>query len=244
MKAIIIDDERSAIEALTQKLQNYQEIQLSGTAPNGMQGIMLAKEQQPELLFLDVELPDMSGLDFLERMHQISKHPCKVIMYTAHSDYMLPAFRGKAFDFLMKPIDDADLQKIIQRCLIEDALQTSNPADKDNEKLLLYTNITDFRVVNMQDVGLFQYNHEQRSWEVITAGRTEPIRLKRSANNEALLNIDPRFVQVSQRFIININYLMEVSDNICRFYPPFQHLDYVSIGRVFRKQLIDRFNTF
>ena len=244
MKTVIIDDEKSAIEALSKKLRKYEEIDIAGTADNGTRGILLVKELQPDLLFLDIEMPDMSGLDFLEQMGQLTHKHCKVVIYTAHSNYMLQAFRGRAFDFLQKPIDDKELSKIIQRCYME---EEEEPAEttactKEKEKLLFYTNATDFRVVNIRDVGIFRYNHELRIWEVVAAGREEPIRLKRTANNEALMAIDPRFVQVSQKYIININYLMEVSDNTCRFFPPFDGIDYVTVGRVYRKQLIERFN--
>lgn len=243
MKTIIIDDEKNAIDTLRKKLQAYDDMQITGTATSGTKGILLIREQQPDVVFLDVEMPDMSGLDFLERMGNITQKKCKVVIYTAHPDYMLPALRGKAFDFLLKPIDDEELQKIVQRCYVEQDIDSSDAVQKGNEKLLLYTNATDFRVVNTQDVGLFQYNHEQRTWEVMAAGRPDPIRLKRSANNESLLAIDARFVQVSQKYIININYLMEVSDNTCRFFPPFDGIDYVTVGRVYRKQLIERFNS-
>ena len=75
------------------------------------------------------------------------------------------------------------------------------------------------------------------------ACRKEPIKLKRNANNETLLAIDPRFIQVSQKFIININYLLEVKDNMCKLFPPFDKVDYVKVGRLFKKKLIERFNT-
>lgn len=244
MRTIIIDDEKSAIETLAKKLKSYDDVQITGTATTGRQGIQMVKEQHPELLFLDVELPDITGINFLEQMERMVKTPCKVIIYTAHSNYMLPAFRNKAFDFLLKPVDDHELKAIMQRYYIEQGVIGNESAGIENGKMLLYTNATDFRVVNIQDVGLFQYNHEQRVWEAIAASQTEPIRLKRSANNEALLAIDPRFVQISQRFIININYLMEVNNNYCRFFPPFQHVQHVSIGRTFRKKLIECFNTF
>ena len=162
--------------------------------------------------------------------------------------YMLPAFRGKAFDFLLKPIDDGELQKIIQRFFMEydepHATPVTVPAegDKGNDKLLLYENANDFRLVNIRDVGVFQYNHELRSWEVLVAGRKEPIRLKRSVNNETLITMDQRFIQVNQRYIINIDYLMEVNDSVCRLYPPFDKVDYVKVGRTYRKQLTDRFS--
>lgn len=246
MKTIIIDDDSASTEALRQKLEAYDDIFLAGTADNGTQGITLVKQTEPDLLFLDVELPDISGLDFLTQMGIMTQHPCKVVVYTAHSSYMLPAFRGKAFDFLQKPIDNAELQKIMQRALMEYhqglTPAAANTQQKDKEKILLYTNATDFRVVNIRDVAFFQYNHEQRVWEVIVAGQQEPVRLKRNINNDQLLSLDERLVQVSQRHVININYLMEVSDGICRFYPPFERIDTVKVGRTYRKNLTERFS--
>ena len=246
-KVIIIDDDATAIEALAQRLQHYEGTDIAGTASNGMQGIRMVSEKQPDLLFLDVELPDLSGLEFLEQMERIQQKPCRVVVYTAHDKYMLPAFRNKAFDFLLKPIDDTELRKIMQRYLIEQELPlhptgAEGTDQKDKEKLILHTNATDFRIVNTNDVGLFQYNHDLRVWEAVVAGREDPIRLKRSANNDTLIAIDSRFVQVSQKFIVNINYLMEVSDSTCLFYPPFSNIDYVRVGRQFRKKLIDRFS--
>lgn len=248
MKAIIIDDDAASIEVLAEKLKKYDDIQLVGTATNAAIGINLAKEIIPDVAFLDIELPDMSGVDFLERMLAITGTRCRVVMYTAYPQYMLPAFRNKAFDYLLKPIDDAELDTIVERLRNErstddDATQHDDDGERQKKdgKMLLYTNSIDFRLVQVRDIGLFQYNHELRAWEVIVAGRKKPIKLKRNVNNEALLTIDTRFVQVSQRFIINIDYLLEVNDNVCRFYPPFDEIDYVKAGRFFRKRLIDRF---
>lgn len=243
MKVIIIDDDATSIETLTSQLNKYDDITLLGTASNGLHGIRLVKEQQPDLLFLDVEMPDMTGLEFLDQMQSICPHPCRVVIYTAHDRYMLPAFRGRAFDFLLKPVDPSELQNVMRRYYVEASPhQSATDEHKDPEKLLLYVNAQDFRVVNIRDVGLFQYNHELRIWEVLVAGREEPVRLKRATTNDSLLAMDSRFVQVSQRHIININYLMEVNNGICHFYPPFDNLSTVKVGRTFRKQFTERFS--
>lgn len=112
-----------------------------------------------------------------------------------------------------------------------------------NEILLLYTNSQDFRLVQMHDIGLFQYNHEQRLWEVVVTEHRSPMRLKRSANRDMLLELAPYFVQVNQKFIINLNYLKEVIENVCHFYSPFEWIDYVKVGRMYRKKFVSRFNS-
>lgn len=100
MKIIIVDDEKMAANALADKLKEYDETELVGVAYNGMDGLKLLEEKQPDLMFLDVELPDISGIEFLERIDGMTDGRCRVVMYTAHGRYMLPAFRNKAFDFL------------------------------------------------------------------------------------------------------------------------------------------------
>lgn len=248
MNAIIIDDTRTAIDALAEKLEKYTEINLVATADNGADGFEKVFRHRPELLFLDMELPDMTGIAFLEKMKDMPDYRCYVVIYTAYSDYMLPAFRNKAFDFLLKPIDDKELDTIINRFYIDRANGNQNEQkegmiSRHDGKLLFYTNAVDFRLVQIRDICVFFYDHDARVWAVVAAGCDKPMRLKRNVNKDILLGIDDSFVQVSQRYIININYLLEVCDNICRFYPPFDKIDYVKVGRFFRRKLISRYSS-
>ncbi len=252
MTTIIIDDNTQAAQILADKLLAYNDIEVAGIAANGKDGLTLIEQHHPDLLFLDIELPDISGLDFLERINYRGDQHCRIIMYTAYGHYMLPAFRNHAFDFITKPLDDAELRTVIRRaCLTPPPAvqqQTCAPTTEDGDiepgkdgKLLLYTNTMDFRLVDVRDIGIFSYNHELRLWEVYVSGSATPVRLKRAVNSDALLAIDPNLVRVSQRHIINITYLIEVTDNVCRFYPPFDKIDDVRVGRFYRKKLIDRF---
>lgn len=262
MRIIIIDDEKKAVKALADKLSEYEEAELAGTAYNGMDGLKLMQEQRPDLLFLDVELPDISGIEFLERIDGISDGHCRIVMYTAHGKYMLPAFRNKAFDFLMKPIDDCELRTILRRACIDrrpctpaadsqsrfcDTPETFNNDGiirRNDGKFIAYTNTVDFILVDIRDIGLFSYNHELRMWEMLVSGRREPVRLKRSVNSDMIVGLHESLVRVSQKHIINLNYLTEVADNTCHFYPPFDKLDDVKVGRLFRNKLIDKFSCF
>lgn len=248
MNALIIDDTQTAIDNLADKLRKYEDITLVGTAMNGTDGLALVRQMRPDILFLDVELPDMTGIMFLEKMREAISYKCFVVIYTAYNDYMLPAFRNKAFDFLLKPVDDNELDTIMERfyteirCANSHSEQKEEPIKKRDGKLLFYTNTVDFRLVQIRDICVFNYDHEARVWTVVAAGSDKPIRLKRNVNKDVLLNICDCFVQVSQRSIINVNYLLEVCDNVCHFYPPFDKIDDVKVGRFFRRKLISRYN--
>lgn len=246
MVTIIVDDNKQAAQDLATRLGAFDEVELAGMALSGLEGLSLASKCQPDVIFLDVEMPDISGLDFLEQIHTLTHGQCRVVMYTAYDKFILPAFRKKAFDVLLKPIDEKDLASIVQRLTNEDVLviHPEEPAEKkQSSKFLFYTNTLDFKLIDKRDIGLFQYSHDQRCWEVVVAGSKQPIRLKRNLKSEALTDLSNQFIQVNQKFIINMDYLIEVVDNVCHFYPPFDTIDYVKVSRIYRRKLIERFHS-
>lgn len=259
MRIVIVDDDKLAAKALADKLNKYEEAEIVGMAYNGINGLNMINESHPDVLFLDIELPDISGIEFLERIDTHSLHRCRVVMYTAHDRYMLQAFRNMAFDYLLKPINDDELRAIMRRVCIdiqhdnklqpasnEGAINDSEDGimQRNDGKFVVYTNSVDFRLVDIRDIGMFAYNHDLRVWEVIISGMKDPIRLKRSVNSDVILDLNESLVRVSQKHIINMSYLMEVTDNTCHFYPPFDKADDVKVGRFFRKKLIERFSSF
>lgn len=248
MRTIIIDDNKQAVKDLNERLARFSKVEVVAVEHSGLDGLARVSELQPDLLFLDVQLPDISGLDFLDRLDFFTHGRCRVVMYTAYDEFVLPAFRKKAFDVLLKPIDDKELDIIMQRLAEHPLLPTPQSVGQDKDKLmsdngkfLLYTNTIDFKLVDKRDIALFQYNHEVRCWEAVVAGSKAPVRLKRTIKGDDLLEVDKQFIQVNQKFIINMNYLIEVVDNVCHFYPPFDNISYVRVGRLYRKKLIDRF---
>lgn len=265
MNIAIVDDDKKAAKTLADRLLKFEGVTVCGIAANGLDGLRLMDEQQPDLLFLDIELPDISGIEFLERIDSYPNGNCRVVMYTAHDRFMLSAFRNKAYDYLMKPIDDAELRTIIRRVCIDNAKPSmsntrinhitdtneelrnaSNDgiACRNDGKFIVYTNAIDFRLVDIREIGVFTYNHDMRVWEVVISAMQQPIKLKRSVTSDIILALNSQFVRVSQKHIINLGYLMEVTNNTCRFYPPFDKINDVKVGRFFRKKLIDQFSSF
>jgi len=112
---------------------------------------------------------------------------------------------------------------------------------RNDGKFIVYTNSVDFRLVDIREIGVLTYNRELRLWEMTLSNQKAPIRLKRNVGSDALLSLNNQLVRVSQKHIINLGYLMEVTNNTCRFYPPFDKVEDVKVGRLFRKKLIDQF---
>ena len=114
-KVIIIDDEKAAIETLRRDLEVQTDLEIKGTAGNGAKGKKLIMDIHPDLLFLDIELPDIQGIRLLSEIREQVLWDMKVVFYTAYDKYLLQALRESAFDYLLKPYDIEELNLIIER---------------------------------------------------------------------------------------------------------------------------------
>ena len=122
-KVVIVDDEESAIDNLCFELKQYDFVSVEGVARNGIAGIKLIEKVRPDLLFQDVELPDMLGMDLVSKIHdKVSGEMC-IVFYTAYNKYVIDAFRNYAFDFLLKPVDPKELKIIMKRFVDRKILQ-------------------------------------------------------------------------------------------------------------------------
>lgn len=126
IRAVIVDDEETAIDNLCFELKKYQWISVEGVARNGKAGIRLIEKEHPDLLFLDVELPDMLGMDVAIKVHEMQNWNMHIIFYTAYNKYLIDALRNYAFDFLLKPVDPQELAVALERLQTADGEKDSN----------------------------------------------------------------------------------------------------------------------
>jgi two-component system, LytTR family, response regulator len=111
MKAIIIDDERLARAELRKLLQEFSEIEVVDEAANVDEGIAKIDTHQPDLIFLDIQMPGKTGFDLLSELDRVPQ----VIFTTAYDEYALKAFEVNALDYLLKPIEPKRLADAIHK---------------------------------------------------------------------------------------------------------------------------------
>lgn len=113
IRAIIIDDETNCVETLSILLKMHcPEVTVLQTCNSGEEGLKAIAEHNPDLVFLDIEMPRMNGFEMLKKLEQIC---FQVIFTTAYSQFAIKAFKFGALDYLLKPIDPTDLQAAIAR---------------------------------------------------------------------------------------------------------------------------------
>ena len=113
MKAILIDDERNALEILEWMIQkNCPDVEIIAMCDSPLDGLEKIKALKPDLIFLDIEMPQLNGFDLLDRL---GKHESDVIFTTAYNQFAIKAFKTCALDYLLKPIDPDDLKSAVQK---------------------------------------------------------------------------------------------------------------------------------
>lgn len=245
-KAVIIDDEESAIENLQLELQRYDSISVVGTARTGSMGMKLVEKVRPDLVFQDVELPDMLGFDLVARLRDRVTWNMDVVFYTAYDKYIINALREQAFDFLLKPVDSEELKIVVERygehIRTEGNLKQVMQEETDRPFMVM-TPTGDLRFLRASEIGYFHYLSNRKIWEVALANGTF-IPLRRSTTAEQLCAHDTGFIQIHQSYIINMRYLIMVQDNRCIMYPPFDKVDELQVSKKFKKEMMERFFQF
>lgn len=112
MRTLIVDDERLARNELKRLLENFPKIDIIAEAANADEALVLIEEHQPDLIFLDIQMPGKNGFELLAEIE--GKAP-EVIFTTAFDEYAIKAFDYNAFDYLLKPIDQDRLGEAVKR---------------------------------------------------------------------------------------------------------------------------------
>ncbi|TPG35537.1 LytR/AlgR family response regulator transcription factor [Flavobacterium pectinovorum] len=203
IKVIIVDDERLSREELKRALQFYDDFVLIGEAENADEAKNLIESEMPDLMFLDIQMPEKSGFDLLESLDNVPE----VLFTTAHNQYAVQAFEVNALDYLMKPIREERFAKAIEKIrntiIAKSSLQNTAAKDrkifiKDGEKrffiplyeIYLIESLENYTRLFFQDKKAMQ-RRSLRQWEEILDENV--------------------FFRINRTEIININYIQKVS---------------------------------
>ncbi|MDZ4798931.1 MAG: DNA-binding response regulator, partial [Bryobacteraceae bacterium] len=117
ISAAVIDDEKLAREELVFLLRNFPELEMVGTADNGIEAVDLITRLEPDLVFLDVQMPGLDGMGVIRQVQERAEHQPHFVLVTAFDHYALEAFRRSAMDYLLKPVEKDRLAETVQRAM-------------------------------------------------------------------------------------------------------------------------------
>jgi two-component system, LytTR family, response regulator LytT len=159
ISAILVDDEKLATEELAYQLRDFQDIEIVATASNGLEALKLIEDMEPDLVFLDVQMPGLDGLGVIRKLRESNVPLPYFVMATAYDQYAVEAFRWEALDYLLKPVEKDRLAMAVERARkgIADRARSAPPElpppkpTLQRTKLLVKNNHRNF-IVDAQDV--------------------------------------------------------------------------------------------
>src|SRR5580698_6230847 len=125
MNTVIVDDERPARDELAFLLKGFPEVNVIAQGKNGLEALTLIKEHNPDLVFLDVQMPGLDGFGVIKKLFERKQRLPQIVFATAFDNYAIQAFDVNAVDYVLKPFDKARIAKAIQRAKKMIEAQTS-----------------------------------------------------------------------------------------------------------------------
>ncbi|MDR4894376.1 MULTISPECIES: LytR/AlgR family response regulator transcription factor [unclassified Chryseobacterium] len=232
MNCIIIDDEPLARSEMRSLIAEISSIDILGEFPNAPSALEFLKDNDVDLIFLDIEMPMVTGLEFAEMLPKKSL----IIFTTAYSQYALKSYELEAVDYLLKPIDPQRLEKAIDKAILYTELLS-----KDTVKNTVESNTADFLFIKAErrfykisfsDIkfieGLKDYVViHTRQQKLITAMNLKTIHQKISGET---------FIRVSKSYVVNMNYI-DSFDNHNIYIEDSE----IPLGEVYRAEFFTRF---
>jgi two-component system, LytTR family, response regulator len=209
---IIVDDEKLARDLLREYLEGFPDIQLVGECEQGTDAVEKIDKLKPDIVFLDVQMPGMTGFDVLEDL----EHEPYVIFTTAYDQYAIKAFEKNAVDYLLKPLDEERFRTSINRALkrkslehstIEDLLQSLRSERKGPFDSHIFVQKSE-KLFNLP-VEEIVYLEASGDYTIITTKADQFVSSSGIGKLEEILNPEV-FIRVHRSTIVNVNNLKEI----------------------------------
>jgi two-component system, LytTR family, response regulator len=214
IKTLIIDDEELSRDTMSELLKLYADnLEVIGQAEDVQSGLKAIKRLKPELVFLDIKMPDGTGFDLLRQIDPIN---FKIVFITAYEEYAIKAFKFYALDYLLKPIDPDELLQTLDK--INKTIETDSinkkfntffsyldSQEKQNEgkKIVLKTQ-GNIYVVDIRDI--ICVNSDQ-NYTRFTLANGESILVSRSIKEYSSVLESHTFYRIHQSYIVNLNHI-------------------------------------
>lgn len=210
IRVVVIDDEIGSVELMEQIIACFKELKLVGTAGDAMRGLQVIQRTKPDIVFLDIHMPGISGLELAEMLMHTNINP-KIVFVTAYNSFYLEAIHTAAFDYLLKPIDPDDLKLLLQRYLSLSANKNQKSGSSESHepgtnKVRLNVR-TGFLLVEPSEIVIIKADGNYSDISLIGG---EKVYVSQAIGHFCELLPSDVFIRISRSAIINMKYLWKV----------------------------------
>lgn len=243
-QTIIIDDEPLARQIITASLKSWEQIEIVGECANGFEALKQIQQQKPHLIFLDIQMPKISGLELLE----VLDNPPLVVFTTAFDQYALKAFELNAIDYLLKPFSQHRFNTAMEKVLTKlEQGQTVTPSQVETIRehttpfldRIVVKKGTNMQVISLEDILFLE---AQNDYVMIYTATNRYLKQKTMKYYEE--HLPPHlFLRIHRSFIVNITSIQKLQpydkDSFVAIVPPDHKL---KISRSGYKKLKEKLN--
>lgn len=201
MTCIILDDEPLAVKLLKEYASSVPDLEIVYAGTDAFQALKLAQEGRADLVFLDIQMPELNGIQFLK----ILNGRCRVILTTAYDEYALQAFDFDVVDYLLKPFSPERFTAALQR--VRERMQPSTAVSRQEELTHIFVK-SEYRIVRLELTDIF-YMESLRDYVAIhhRTGKTMTLQSLRSFEEALPPGI---FVRIHKSYLINIRQIQSI----------------------------------
>lgn len=213
MKAIIIDDEEPARSIIRNYLKDQQNIEVIAECSDGFSGVKAINDLKPELVFLDIQMPKLTGFEMLELIEEMPL----IIFTTAYDQYAIKAFEMNATDYLLKPFTKARFEQALQKAIQkpEEGRKAADPVKKlvsvmeERPDILQRIAVKSGQKINVVNVDDIIYIGAEGDYVMIYTKDNRYLKEKTMKYMET--HLDPaQFVRIHRSTILNVNHILRV----------------------------------
>lgn len=241
IKALIVDDESKALNLLKVTMErNFPGEFILETAQGGEEGLAKLTSFKPDLLFLDIEMPSMSGFDLLAAIPDVD---CKVIFTTAYNQYAIRAIRYNALDYLLKPINPSELKEAVIRFQLQQNKKEVYSKQLENffsnkDKNLAIT--TYDGVVFLEVDKIIRCEADLNYTKFILLDNKTFLSSKTLKEYEDLLSVHKNFLRVHRSHLVNLDFVLKFKNEGCLI---LKDSTIVPVSRRKKEDVVTRFGT-
>jgi two-component system LytT family response regulator len=207
IKAILIDDEPLARAMVREYLQGYPTIEIMDECGNGFEGVKAIAQHQPDLIFLDIQMPKINGFEMLELIDQ----PPAVIFTTAFDEYAIKAFEAHAIDYLLKPFSKERFDKAVQSWLANRSNKTVSMPESISVQAEEHTRIVVKKGTNIVIIPVQQVYYIEAYDDYVKIHTADGFYLKKKTMGYYEATLDASmFVRIHRSYLLNIQELTRI----------------------------------
>ena len=210
MNCLIVDDELLAQDVLALYISRLDFLSLAGRCSNALQAFATLAKTPVDIMFLDIKMPEMSGMELLKSL----KSPPKVVVTTAYDEYALEGYELDIIDYLLKPIRFERFLKAVNKVQQLQSPALTGMLSKELDEPFYVRSDRKLIRIDPREV---RYIESFRNYLTIHTGNQKITMYATLANIEEELQSNPYFIQVHKSFIVNTRFVAEVGNSIIRF---------------------------